>query len=138
MQNAKPENNSHILAVKGLSTYFYSIHGVAKAVSNVSFDLNRGEILGIVGESGCGKSVTSLSIVRLIQSPPGKIVEGEIIFDGTNLLTLTEQEMRDVMGSWNIMEILSPRISRISCSVNVSRLVPSKTISPFTIFPGGD
>ena len=111
MENAKPENNSHILEVKGLSTYFYSIHGVAKAVNNVSFNLKRGEILGIVGESGCGKSVTSLSIVRLIQSPPGKIEKGEIIFDGTNLLTLTEQQMRDIRGDKISMIFQEPMTS---------------------------
>ncbi len=111
MENTNPENGSNILEVKGLSTYFYSIHGVAKAVDNVSFNLKRGEILGIVGESGCGKSVTSLSIVRLIQSPPGKIEKGEIIFDGTNLLTLTEQEMRDIRGDKISMIFQEPMTS---------------------------
>jgi len=111
MDNTTPDNGSHILEVNGLSTYFYSIHGVAKAVNNVSFNLKRGEILGIVGESGCGKSVTSLSIVRLIQSPPGKIVEGEIIFDGTNLLTYTEQQMRDIRGDKISMIFQEPMTS---------------------------
>jgi peptide/nickel transport system ATP-binding protein/oligopeptide transport system ATP-binding protein len=111
MESKKPESGSNILEVNGLSTYFYSIHGVAKAVNNVSFSLKRGEILGIVGESGCGKSVTSLSIVRLIQSPPGKIVEGEIIFDGTNLLALTEQEMRDIRGAKISMIFQEPMTS---------------------------
>ena len=111
MEKTKPENGSHILDVKGLSTYFYSIHGVAKAVNNVSFNLKRGEILGIVGESGCGKSVTSLSIVRLIQSPPGKIVQGEIVFDGTNLLTLTEHQMRDIRGDKISMIFQEPMTS---------------------------
>jgi len=111
METTKPEKGAYILEVKGLSTYFYSIHGVAKAVNNVSFNLKKGEILGIVGESGCGKSVTSLSIVRLIQSPPGKIVKGEINFDGTNLLTLTEQKMRDIRGDKISMIFQEPMTS---------------------------
>jgi oligopeptide/dipeptide ABC transporter ATP-binding protein len=111
MEKATPENNSYILEVKNLSTYFYSIHGIAKAVNNVSFNLKKGEILGIVGESGCGKSVTSLSIVRLIQSPPGRIKEGEIIFDGTDLLTLSEHEMRDIRGDKISMIFQEPMTS---------------------------
>lgn len=111
MEKATPENNAHILEVKGLSTYFYSIHGIAKAVNNVSFNLKKGEILGIVGESGCGKSVTSLSIVRLIQSPPGRIQEGEIVFDGTDLLTLSEHEMRNIRGDKISMIFQEPMTS---------------------------
>jgi oligopeptide/dipeptide ABC transporter ATP-binding protein len=111
MEKAKPENDSHLLEVKGLCTYFYSIHGIAKAVNNVSFNLKKGEILGIVGESGCGKSVTSLSIVRLIQSPPGRIKDGEIIFNGTDLLTLSEHEMRDIRGDKISMIFQEPMTS---------------------------
>ena len=111
MEKAAPENKAYILEVKGLITYFYSIHGVAKAVNNVSFNLKKGEILGIVGESGCGKSVTSLSIVRLIQSPPGRIQEGEIVFDGTDLLTLSEHEMRDIRGDKISMIFQEPMTS---------------------------
>jgi len=111
MEKTAPENDTYLLEVKGLSTYFYSIHGVAKAVNNVSFNLKRGEILGIVGESGCGKSVTSLSIVRLIQSPPGQIQAGEIIFDGTDLLTLSEHEMRDIRGDKISMIFQEPMTS---------------------------
>ena len=111
MEKTAPENDTYLLEVKGLSTYFYSIHGVAKAVNNVSFNLKRGEILGIVGESGCGKSVTSLSIVRLIQSPPGQIQAGEIIFDGTNLLTLSEHAMRDIRGDKISMIFQEPMTS---------------------------
>jgi len=111
MEKTAPENDTYLLEVKGLSTYFYSIHGVAKAVNNVSFNLKRGEILGIVGESGCGKSVTSLSIVRLIQSPPGQIQAGEIIFDGTDLLTLSEHEMRDIRGNKISMIFQEPMTS---------------------------
>jgi len=111
MEKTTSENNAYILEVKGLCTYFYSIHGVAKAVNNVSFNLKKGEILGIVGESGCGKSVTSLSIVRLIQSPPGQIQAGEILFDGTDLLGLSEHEMRDIRGDKISMIFQEPMTS---------------------------
>ena len=71
-----------LIEVKNLKTFFYTEAGVAKAVNNVSFDIFKGEVLGIVGESGSGKSVTSLSINRLIPDPPGKIVDGEILYNG--------------------------------------------------------
>ena len=87
-----------ILEVKDLSTWFYTEKGVAKALEKVSFSINQGEILGIVGETGCGKSVTSRSIMRLIPQPPGKIVEGSVVFQGRDLLSLTEDDMRSVRG----------------------------------------
>ena len=77
-----------ILEVKELQTSFFTDRGEVKAVDHVSFDLYKGKTVGIVGESGCGKSVTSLSIMRLIPSPPGKIVGGEILYKGQNLLNL--------------------------------------------------
>ncbi len=83
-----------ILEIKNLETHFFSSRGVAKAVDKVSYHVNKGEILGVVGESGCGKSVTSLSILQLVASPPGKIVGGEIIFDGEDLLKLSASEMQ--------------------------------------------
>ena len=83
-----------VLEIKNLETHFFSSRGVAKAVDRVSYHVNKGEILGVVGESGCGKSVTSLSILQLVASPPGKIVGGEIIFDGEDLLKLTPKEMQ--------------------------------------------
>ena len=88
-----------ILSVKDLKTHFFTDEGVVRGVDGVSFDLKEGETLAIVGESGCGKSVTALSILRLIQSPPGKIVDGEILFGDTNLLKLTEKEMQNVRGN---------------------------------------
>ncbi len=88
-----------LLEVKNLKTYFYTDDGVSKAVDDVSYSLDRGETLGLVGESGCGKSVSALSIMRLIPDPPGKIVGGEILFDGRNLLNLTEREMQEVRGN---------------------------------------
>ena len=87
-----------LLQVKNLSTYFYTDEGVVYALDDVSFDLGRGEALGIVGESGSGKSVTALSIIRLVQSPPGKIVAGEVLLDGEDLLKKSKAEMRHIRG----------------------------------------
>jgi oligopeptide/dipeptide ABC transporter ATP-binding protein len=87
-----------LLEVKNLKTYFYTEDGVVKAVDGVDFHVYPGEVLGLVGESGCGKSVTSFSLMRLI-GVPGKIVEGEILFDGKDLVTATEAEMMKVRGN---------------------------------------
>lgn len=87
-----------LLDVKNLSTHFYSSLGVIKAVNQVSFQLREGETLGLVGESGCGKSVTALSIMRLVPDPPGRIVDGSVEFMGRDLLKLRESEMREVRG----------------------------------------
>ena len=89
-------NHQRILEIKDLRTYFFTYEGVAKAVDGVSYQLEKGEPLGVVGESGCGKSVTALSILRLIPMPPGKVVGGEILFKGRNLLELSEDEMRKI------------------------------------------
>ena len=91
-------NNKPLLEVKGLKTYFYTEDGIVRAVDGVNFEVYPGEVLGIVGESGCGKSVTSLSIMRLI-SKPGRIDDGEILLDGENLLNLSEEEMTKVRGN---------------------------------------
>lgn len=91
-------NHRPLLEVKNLKTYFFTEDGVVHAVDGVSFDIYPGEVLGLVGESGCGKSVTSLSIMRLI-SPPGRILEGQILFGGKNLLALSEREMMQVRGN---------------------------------------
>ena len=88
-----------ILQVKNLKTYFYTSEGVAKAVDDVSYSLNEGETLGLVGESGCGKTVSALSILRLIQEPPGRIVNGEVIFEDNDLLKLSPEEIRKVRGN---------------------------------------
>ncbi len=93
-----PSENENLLEVRRLKTYFYTQDGVVKAVDGVDFSVRRGEVLGLVGESGCGKSVTSLSVLRLI-GQPGRIVEGEIIFDGQDLLRLPESEMVHVRGN---------------------------------------
>lgn len=95
MDTVKPVDK--ILEVRGLKTHFYTEDGVVKAVDGVDFDVNRGEIVAIVGESGCGKSVTSFSIMQLV-GIPGKIVEGEVLFNGQNLLELSDAEMRLMRG----------------------------------------
>ncbi len=99
-----------LLEVRNLHTYFYTEDGVVKAVDGVDFTVGRGEVLGLVGESGCGKSVTSLSIMRLI-GVPGKVVEGEIIFEGRNLLELSEGEMVHMRGNRMSMIFQQPQSS---------------------------
>ncbi|WP_129673604.1 ABC transporter ATP-binding protein [Candidatus Chloroploca sp. Khr17] len=100
-----------LLEVRNLETHFHTQDGVVKAVDGVSFHVDRGETLGIVGESGCGKSVTSLSIMRLIPSPPGKIAGGQILFDGEDLLTLSDAEMRHIRGNRIAMIFQDPMTS---------------------------
>ena len=101
---------AHLLEVKNLQTHFPTRAGLVKAVNGVSFYLDKGELLGLVGESGCGKSITALSVMRLI-SPPGKIVDGEIIFDGKNLLKLSDEEMREIRGDDIAMIFQDPMTS---------------------------
>ncbi|MCU1265423.1 MAG: transporter ATP-binding protein [Acidobacteria bacterium] len=101
---------SHLLEVKNLQTHFPTRAGLVRAVNDVSFYLDRGELLGLVGESGCGKSITALSIMRLI-APPGKIVAGEITFDSRNLLTLSDAEMRTIRGDDIAMIFQDPMTS---------------------------
>jgi len=88
-----------VLEIDNLKTHFFTADGVIKAVDGVSYDVRKGETLGVVGESGCGKSVTALSILRLVANPPGRIVGGSIRFEGTNLLELSEAEMEDIRGN---------------------------------------
>jgi oligopeptide/dipeptide ABC transporter ATP-binding protein len=102
---------STLLEVKNLKTGFKTDDGEFLAVDDVSFKLEKGKTLGIVGESGCGKSVTSLSIMRLIPTPPGKIVGGEILFNGKNLLNLSEEEMRKIRGNEIAMIFQEPMTS---------------------------
>lgn len=90
--------NDILLNLKGVKTHFFTADGVVHAVDGVDFHVRRGETLGIVGESGCGKSVTSLSIMRLLGTT-GRTIEGEIIFDGENLLDMSEEEMRRIRGN---------------------------------------
>ena len=100
-----------LLEVKDLQTYFFIDNATVKAVDGVSFDLNEGETLGLVGESGCGKSVSALSILRLIPNPPGEILNGEIFFDGQNLLNLSDEEIRHVRGNRIAMIFQEPMTS---------------------------
>ena len=100
-----------LLNIKDLKTYFFTHQGVVRAVDGVSFKINRGETFGLVGESGCGKSVTALSIMRLVPSPPGKIVGGEIYLDGENLLRLDEKQMRKIRGKKISMIFQEPMTS---------------------------
>ncbi|HET9199653.1 MAG TPA: ABC transporter ATP-binding protein [Dehalococcoidia bacterium] len=100
-----------LLQVKDLRTYFFTEDGVVKAVDGVTYDVNEGETLGLVGESGCGKSVSALSLLRLIPNPPGKIVDGEIIFEGEDLLKMDDDEMRHVRGNRIAMIFQEPMTS---------------------------
>ncbi|MGV8982044.1 ABC transporter ATP-binding protein [Clostridium sp.] len=91
--------SKNLVEIKNLKTYFYTEDGIVKAVDDVSFNIRQGEIIGVVGESGCGKSVTAMSIMRLIPSPPGKIVGGEILFEDKKILELKDDEMRKIRGN---------------------------------------
>src|SRR3954464_975602 len=100
-----------VLDVKGLETVFFTNSGLFKAVDDVSFHVKRGETLAIVGESGCGKSVTALSVMRLIPEPPGRIVGGSIMLEGTDLLALDEMRMREIRGNRISMIFQEPMTS---------------------------
>jgi len=100
-----------ILEVKNLKTHFFTRSGVVKAVDGVSFHVNKGETLGLVGESACGKTITCLSLLQLVPKPAGKIVDGEIIMDGTDLLKLTKRQMQDVRGEQISMILQDPMTS---------------------------
>ena len=100
-----------LLEVRNLKTHFFTREGVVHAVDGVSYTVDRGKTLGIVGESGCGKSVSALSIMRLIPDPPGKIVEGEILFDGRDLVKLSDKEMQSIRGDDISMVFQDPMTS---------------------------
>jgi oligopeptide/dipeptide ABC transporter ATP-binding protein len=126
-----------VLEVNNLQTYFQTRWGTVKAVDGVSFQLNRGETLGIVGESGSGKSVTMLSLMRLVPIPPGRIVNGEIILDGQDLLQLTEEQMSKVRGSQISLIIQDPMTSlnpvfsignQVMETVKIHQDIPKKSI----------
>ena len=101
---------SHLLEVKNLQTHFFTRAGVVRSVDGISFHLDRGELLGLVGESGCGKSVTALSVMRLV-SAPGRIVAGEIWFDGEDLRAASERRMREIRGDDIAMIFQDPMTS---------------------------
>ncbi len=111
-----------LLEVDNLKTHFFTRDGVVRAVDGVSFTVNAGETLAVVGESGCGKSVTALSILRLIASPPGKVVAGEIRFQGRDLLQLSEAEMRGIRGN-DISMIFQEPMTSLNPVLTVSRQI---------------
>ena len=100
-----------VLSVEDVRTHFTTRWGTVKAVDGISFDLRKGETLGIVGESGCGKSVTMLSLMRLIPVPPGQIVSGKIVLDGEDIVPISEQEMAEIRGSKIALIIQDPMTS---------------------------
>jgi len=112
--------NGTLLSVRDLRTYFDTEDGVVKAVDGITFDLERGETLGIVGESGSGKSVTNLSIIRLIPQPPGRIVSGEVIFHGQDILTLPTDEVRKIRGK-RISMIFQDPMTSLNPFMRISR-----------------
>ena len=104
-------HSTHLLDIQRLKTYFYTLEGTARAVEDVSLYMNEGETVGLVGESGCGKSVTALSVMRLIKNPPGRIVNGQILFEGADLLKLPEGQMRSIRGARISMIFQEPMTS---------------------------
>ena len=109
-----------LLEVKGLKTHFFTQSGVVKAVDGISYHVDEGEVLGIVGESGCGKSVGAMSIMKLVASPPGRIVDGEIEFEGDNLLDMDDAQMRSVRGNRIAMVFQEPMTSLNPCLLYTS------------------
>ncbi len=104
-------DNQKLLELRGLRTYFFTRQGVVKAVDDVSFTVEKGEVIGLVGESGCGKSITSLSILRMVPEPAGKIVDGKIFFKNENLLEKSEEEMRQIRGNRISMILQDPMVA---------------------------
>ena len=111
-----------LLEVTDLYTQFFTRDGVVHAVDGVSFELAAGETLGIVGESGCGKSVTALSLMRLIPIPPGKIVKGSIMFDGADVLKMDDDEVRGIRGN-NIAMIFQDPMTSLNPVLTISRQI---------------
>jgi oligopeptide/dipeptide ABC transporter ATP-binding protein len=111
-----------LLEIDNLQTHFFTQAGVVRAVDGVSYSVRSGETLGVVGESGCGKSVTALSILRLVASPPGRIVGGSIRFAGMNLLELTEHEMEDIRGN-DISMIFQEPMTSLNPLMTIGRQV---------------
>jgi len=121
-----PESDGNLLEVKNLRTYFDTEDGIVKAVDDISFELKRGETLGIVGESGSGKSVTNLSIIRLVPDPPGKIVSGEVIFSGSDLLLLPTEAIRKIRGR-RIAMIFQDPMTSLNPFMKISRQLMEMT-----------
>ena len=130
-------NTETVLTVEDLRTYFTTRWGTVKAVDGISFDLRRGETLGIVGESGCGKSVTMLSLMRLIPIPPGRIVTGSIVLDGEDIIPISEQEMAQIRGSKIALIIQDPMTSlnpvfsignQVEEAIKLHQDIPKRTV----------
>ena len=100
-----------LLEISNLTTHFFTQDGVVKAVDGINYDLEEGEVLGVVGESGCGKSVHALSIMRLVPSPPGRTIAGEVVFEGEDLLKMDDSEMRNIRGNRIAMVFQEPMTS---------------------------
>ncbi len=138
MTSSATENASPVvLQVDGLRTYFETRWGTVKAVDGVSFDLRRGETLGIVGESGSGKSVTMLSLMRLVPEPPGRIVDGQILLEGQDLAQLSDKEMSEIRGSQIALIIQDPMTSlnpvftignQVGEAIKIHQDIPKRTI----------
>ncbi|MBI2991878.1 MAG: ABC transporter ATP-binding protein [Deltaproteobacteria bacterium] len=111
-----------LLQVRDLKTYFYTSQGVVKAVDGVSYDIQEGETVALVGESGCGKTMSALSIMRLVPRPQGKIEDGEILFQGRNLLALDEEEMRKIRGA-EIAMIFQEPMSSLNPVLTIGRQI---------------
>lgn len=131
------ESENVLLRVVGLKTYFSLRRGIVKAVDGVNFFLKKGEVLGLVGESACGKSVTGLSLLRLVPDPPGKIVGGHIYFEGEDLLAKSEEEMRKLRGSRITMIQQNPDSSlnpvfrigdQVGEAITIRQKLPKKTL----------
>ena len=120
-------NNGTILSVDGLKTYFHTEDGVVKAVDGISFELKKGETLGIVGESGSGKSVSNLSIMRLIPEPPGEIVAGEIVFDGIDVRALSIDDVRKIRGR-RIAMIFQDPMTSLNPFLKISKQLTEVTV----------
>lgn len=116
-----------LLQIEGLQTHFFTRDGIVRAVDGVSFSVASGETLAVVGESGCGKSVTSLSILRLVASPPGRIVAGRVVFEGRDLLALNEDEMRAVRGDAISMIFQEPMTS-LNPALTVGRQIAESLV----------
>ena len=114
--------NETVLEIANLKTHFFTAGGVVRAVDGVSYAVRSGETLGVVGESGCGKSVTALSVLRLVADPPGRIVEGAIRLAGTNLLDLTESEMEAIRGN-DISMIFQEPMTSLNPLMTVGRQI---------------
>ena len=133
--------NGSLLQIKDLFTWFYTLEGIVKAVDGISVDLCEGESLGLVGESGCGKSMTALSIMRLVPSPPGRIVMGEISLEGEDVTKLSEAAMRTIRGKSISMIFQEPMTSLnpvLTIGFQIAEAILTHQKLDFRIQGGGD